>query len=71
MLARAHWHQSITLDRVVEMVERHMTTLDDPGVCLICGGEAMGCEPDARNYTCEGCGAEQVFGAEELLMVMA
>ena len=30
-----------------------------------------GVESDARNYTCESCGAEQVFGAEELLIEIA
>jgi hypothetical protein len=45
--------------------------LDDPGFCLVCGLECGGVEPDARNYTCESCGAEQVFGVEELLMVIA
>ena len=38
--------------------------------CLICGEEADGCEPDARNYKCESCGAEQVFGAEEIILSM-
>ena len=30
-----------------------------------------GCEPDARNYTCESCGEPKVFGAEELLLMNA
>jgi len=64
-------HQSITVERVMEACEREMTTLDNPGFCLICGEEAMGCEPDARNYECESCGAEQVFGAEELMLHFA
>jgi hypothetical protein len=28
-------------------------------------------EPDARNYHCEFCGAEQVYGAAELLVHLA
>lgn len=71
MLDRKYWHPSITDERVVEAVEREMTSLDNPGFCLICGDEAMGVEPDARNYTCEACGAEQVFGADELLLYLA
>lgn len=67
MLDRKHWHPSITAERVVEAVERRMTTLDNPGFCLVCGDEATSVEPDARNYTCEACGAEQVFGSDELL----
>ena len=63
-------HRSITAKRVCEAVEREMTTLDNPGFCLACGEEAMGCEPDARQYECEHCGKRQVYGAAEVLMIM-
>ena len=68
MLERSLWHKSLTDDVIAEAVERRITTLDNPGFCLICGNEQDGCEPDARNYECEACGAEQVFGADELLL---
>ena len=61
-------HSSITKERIVEAVERQATTLDDPGFCLSCGHEQGGCEPDARNYECEACGENSVFGAQELLI---
>lgn len=61
-------HKSITLDRVMEAVEREMTGLDNPGFCLACGEEADGCEPDARKYECESCGEHRVYGAAEILM---
>ena len=70
MLPRKRWHPSITEDRVVEAVERRMSSLDNPGFCLACGEEAMGCEPDARHYECEACGERQVFGSDELLIWM-
>lgn len=38
------------------------------GFCRECGHEQDGCEPDARNYTCERCGASAVYGAEEMLI---
>ena len=38
------------------------------GFCVACGDEAYGVEPDARRYRCESCGANAVFGAEELLI---
>lgn len=38
------------------------------GFCLACGGFCDGVEPDARKYTCEGCGEPRVYGLEELLM---
>jgi hypothetical protein len=70
MLEQKYWHKSLTPDVIVEAVERHNLSLDNPGFCLICGNEAS-CEPDACNHECESCGAEQVFGAEELLVAVA
>lgn len=45
-------HSTLTLQRVIEAIERYDTTLDNPGFCLACGEEQEGCEPDAREYTC-------------------
>jgi predicted RNA-binding Zn-ribbon protein involved in translation (DUF1610 family) len=64
-------HASIALERVLVAVERHQTTLDNPGFCLACGAEAEGVEPDAIGYECESCGEEEVIGAEELLLRLA
>ena len=61
-------HESITLDRVLEIAEASLTDLRNPGICKACGEDQDGCEPDARNYTCEACGAAEVFGAEELML---
>jgi hypothetical protein len=38
------------------------------GICISCGAKQEGCEPDARKYVCEECGAEAVYGLEEALM---
>ena len=54
----------IQANRVIEAVEQD----DSIGFCMDCGAEAYNCEPDARNYECESCGARQVFGAEEILL---
>jgi transcription elongation factor Elf1 len=70
MLTRSEWNKDLTEDVILDAVRRRNTSLDNPGFCLICGNEASGVEPDAENYECENCGAEQVFGAEELLMVI-
>ena len=64
-------HPSITLERVERAVERHNSSLDNPGFCVKCGADAEGVEPDAREYECESCGEPGVYGAEELLMVLA
>ncbi len=59
-------HESVTQERVVEMVE-----LDhNGGFCIACGEEAFCVEPDARRYTCESCDAKAVYGAEELLFMI-
>jgi hypothetical protein len=74
MLRRDHsanMHPSITAQRVTEAVERQLISLDHPGFCLVCGAEAEGCEPDARQYECESCGACAVYGAEEILIAIA
>ncbi len=38
------------------------------GFCTECGEQAYGVEPDARKYKCESCGANAVYGAEELML---
>jgi len=43
---------------------------DDTGFCLACGAEAYGVEPDARKYKCEDCGADKVYGTQELLFMV-
>ena len=59
--------QRLSLDQIMAAVESG----DGTGFCRACGHEADGCEPDARNYTCDNCGKDQVFGAEELLLMYA
>jgi hypothetical protein len=49
--------------------EYQNATEEYEGFCVACGESAYGVEPDARNYECESCGKNQVFGAEELLMM--
>ena len=44
---------------------------DSLGYCLKCGTEHCCIEPDARNYECEGCGKLAVFGAEEIVLILA
>lgn len=51
-------------DRITELVEQD----DNTGLCIKCGAEQSGCEPDARWFHCDACGARAVFGAEELLL---
>lgn len=39
------------------------------GICIECGEEQGGCEPDARERECESCGAFKVYGAEEIIIM--
>ena len=57
----------LTVEQIKDACYRRNTSLDNPGFCLCCGAEIEGVEPNARNYECEHCGEEAVFGAEELL----
>jgi hypothetical protein len=57
----------VTIEQVMEAIESG----EYAGFCIACGEQADGVEPDARNYLCESCGQRKVFGAEELLMMMA
>lgn len=71
-------HPSITLNRVMRAIERSQrddsfTNISFPGFCHACGRKAkQPCEPDARNYRCQfkSCGKDEVFGAEETLMMI-
>jgi len=57
----------VALDQVIQAVAQD----DNLGFCLACGAEVFGVEPDARKVECEVCGAAKVYGAEELLIMLA
>lgn len=42
---------------------------DSFGVCIQCGAEIDGIEPDARRYECPECGHLAVYGLEEALLI--
>lgn len=63
-------HPSITLRRIESLARAQMFGLENPGLCLVCGHEQDGCEPDARRYECEACGERKVFGAQEILLMV-
>ena len=67
MEAAMKLHPSITEDRVVEGTKAEMFGLENPGICVACGADADGCEPDARGYKCEECQQRAVYGCAELL----
>jgi hypothetical protein len=61
-------HASVTEDRIIAAVETTRQSLENPGICIRCGADAEGVEPDARKYECESCEERGVYGAEELLL---
>jgi hypothetical protein len=66
-MERTSKEPKVTVEQVTAAVESG----ESLGFCLACGAEAYGVEPDARKYLCEDCGEQRVFGAEELLMMLA
>jgi hypothetical protein len=58
-------HESVTPERVLEAAQAD----NNIGICVVCGEDAEGVEPDAEGYHCEGCGVAAVYGAEQLLLL--
>jgi hypothetical protein len=57
--------------RALQLAEQAQVSLDSPGLCLACGAQASGIEPDARECDCERCGEPAVFGAEQIVLEFA
>lgn len=67
-------HPSLTADKLARVVRASMRNDTFPGFCIECGRKAkQNCEPDAREYLCQfkTCGKSAVYGAEELLLMVA
>lgn len=43
---------------------------DYVGICTSCGYEQDCVEPDGREYKCEECGENKVFGSQELMIML-
>lgn len=54
--------KTFTLEEIEEAREEYL------GFCISCGATRDSCEPDAREYPCEECSLDTVFGAEEILI---
>lgn len=55
-------------DVLMAAVQESMFGMGSAGFCMRCGQEQSGCEPDAREYECESCGENAVYGAQEILL---
>jgi hypothetical protein len=71
-LLRLHSRSLIRAINREQILHRAMDLLEDGedtvGLCLACGEYHDGIEPDARGYTCEACGADKVYGLEEIVL---
>ena len=56
-------------DRLLEAAQEQMFGTEDIGFCIKCGEERPYTEPDARNYPCNACGENSVYGASELIIM--
>jgi hypothetical protein len=54
--------------QLVQTAMHHLEDDDNVGVCVECGASKYNCEPDARKYKCDDCGAFAVYGAEEIMI---
>ncbi len=54
--------------RALVLAEEQNRTTRNPGICLNCGEEQEGCEPDMERGTCESCGEKKVYGAMEVIV---
>ena len=61
-------HTSLTSTVIEEAARRSMFDGAMIGFCIDCGVEAY-CEPDTEHGKCVACNAQQVFGAEQLLLM--
>ena len=57
--------KDLSIEDIVESIEEG----EHSGFCLHCGEDSYNIEPDAREYSCECCGREALYGAEELLIM--
>jgi Zn finger protein HypA/HybF involved in hydrogenase expression len=64
--------QGIKMSKTKKLLEAAIEIIENEeyqGICLACGQIADEIEPDARKYECECCGAEEVYGAEEVILM--
>ena len=57
-------HPELTFERVFSAA----TDDEFAGFCTACGARTDGIEPDARECACNECGANRVYGCEQLIL---
>jgi len=62
--------ENMDADYLMAMAKSVMFDCSYDGICVFCGAERDGCEPDARFYPCENCGGHSVFSFAELMFYL-
>lgn len=69
----------LTRGKILSLIEEEYGNIEDiifddddemQGLCLNCGEFTSPVEPDARNYPCPGCEANEVFAVEEVVITL-
>lgn len=66
-MSRHQLPPGVSIEDLLALIEED----DNRGLCMRCGMSTDGCEPDARNLKCDDCGWMEVYGAEEVLLMVA
>lgn len=70
MLGGQPIHADVTIDRAIGLAMENETYCGNDGLCVACGSEVGGCDPDTRQGLCDCCGRPAVYGAEELCLML-
>lgn len=57
-----------TFNDLLEQVGHDLSDCNT-GICINCGASTENVEPDATEYTCDVCGFDTIYGAEEFAMM--
>jgi hypothetical protein len=64
-------HPSVTEKRLERLYMEEDANEANLGICIQCGAERFGVEPDAERYRCERCKLPGVYGIETLMLLLA
>ena len=63
-------HPTLSPERVESLAHEAFWQPDPPGVCIACGTEVRGIDPERERATCPSCGQRAVSGAQRLVFLM-
>ena len=63
-------HASLSPTRIESLAHEAFWQPDPPGVCIACGTEVRGIDPERERAPCGACGARRVYGAQRLVFLL-